>query len=259
MRVRKSVPEGYKTGIYSGGFSLWTEGESTDSCASRSDNDRPVSVMPAANSPGELLPFCGIHKVGGYDTQSEYQPSSIFPSSDSHHHPTTVFPPAKSDFNRAAINDMSSQPSSQASTASSSSTSSARAPTTFLSAAAPASTNRKRFFAPDDTADAAVDVPAVYGSDWLDGEVSPRSLAPAGWENARVMAVPRRSRSWRQRAGIAGLLLGGGERCGGDAAAVGQENIDVQMALGDFEDAEFLDFRIAGGRGADMEMGGVEE
>ncbi|PTB41584.1 uncharacterized protein TrAFT101_009807 [Trichoderma asperellum] len=64
MRVRKSVPEGYKTAGPSA-FKLWT------------DNTRPgeakaaqmVAAKPASR---ELLPFCGINKVGGLDTQPEF-------------------------------------------------------------------------------------------------------------------------------------------------------------------------------------------
>ncbi|KAK5991175.1 hypothetical protein PT974_09453 [Cladobotryum mycophilum] len=66
MRVRKSVPEGYKT-AGSSAFKLWT------------DNTAPLTmtnakVAPAARSVSrELLPFCGINKVGGMDTQPEFQ------------------------------------------------------------------------------------------------------------------------------------------------------------------------------------------
>ncbi|KAF4432668.1 ribonucleotide reductase inhibitor [Fusarium acutatum] len=65
MRVRKSVPEGYKTKGTSA-FKLWTD-------------NAPVNVSTAtAKAPGkgasrELLPFCGINKVGGLDTQPEFE------------------------------------------------------------------------------------------------------------------------------------------------------------------------------------------
>ncbi|KAI1054864.1 hypothetical protein LB506_006823 [Fusarium annulatum] len=65
MRVRKSVPEGYKTKGTSA-FKLWTD-------------NAPVHVSTAtAKAPGkgvsrELLPFCGINKVGGLDTQPEFE------------------------------------------------------------------------------------------------------------------------------------------------------------------------------------------
>lgn len=61
MRVRKSVPEGYKTKSPSA-FKLWT------------DNRTHVpksSPMTSRATSRELLPFCGINKVGGLDTQPE--------------------------------------------------------------------------------------------------------------------------------------------------------------------------------------------
>ncbi|RFU79805.1 ribonucleotide reductase inhibitor [Trichoderma arundinaceum] len=63
MRVRKSVPEGYKT-AGSSAFKLWT------------DNTKPgaakAPVVAAKPVSRELLPFCGINKVGGLDTQPEF-------------------------------------------------------------------------------------------------------------------------------------------------------------------------------------------
>lgn len=223
------MPEGYKTGSSCGTFSLWADA-GTD-LSSDSDN-KPVSAYPpppSAAASRELLPFCGIHKVGGLGTQPDYFPAGH----------TTAIPPS-TDFDIPAFDDVSSLASSQASAASSAS---APAP---MAAAGPATTNRKRFY-PAAEEDAA-DVPAVYGSDWMDGEVSPRSLAPAGWANGRAIAVPRRSRS--RRKGIA-AVLGGGEAA--ELAELGQENI---MAVDDFEDAAFLDFRAA--VGGDLEMSGLE-
>lgn len=79
MRVRKAIPEGYKTGGYCA-FSLWDENNNAktktvpvsaptkpayDAAAPRSSR----GAAAAANTPRELLPFCGIHKIGGMDTQ----------------------------------------------------------------------------------------------------------------------------------------------------------------------------------------------
>ncbi|KAH7316728.1 ribonucleotide reductase inhibitor-domain-containing protein [Stachybotrys elegans] len=61
MRVRKSVPEGYKTSSPTA-FKLWTD-------TSIPSNTKPVPMGP---TPRELLPFCGINKVGGLDTQPEF-------------------------------------------------------------------------------------------------------------------------------------------------------------------------------------------
>lgn len=69
--------------------------------------------------------------------------------------------------------------------------------------------------------------------DGFDGEVSPRSVAPAGWGagNGRVMATPRRT---RPRGGK--MTLG---------QALGQENVIVADGSdsGDFGEADFLDSR----------------
>jgi hypothetical protein len=89
--------------------------------------------------------------------------------------------------------------------------------------------------------------------DWLEGEVSPRSLAPAGWEkNSRVMAVPRGARKVARPA--AATADGEGARLLRD---LGQENmlVDVVAAAradNDFEEAEFLDL----GLGGEMEVEG---
>lgn len=57
MRVRKSVPEGYKTGSPHSAFRLWDE--------------RGGSVRPRRGGAGagELAPFCGVHRIGGYSVQ----------------------------------------------------------------------------------------------------------------------------------------------------------------------------------------------
>lgn len=66
MRVRKSVPEGYRTTSPSA-FKLWT-----DTTPPAAALDAPATKAAAAGTvPRELLPFCGINKVGGLGTQSE--------------------------------------------------------------------------------------------------------------------------------------------------------------------------------------------
>lgn len=57
MRVRKSVPEGYKTGSPHSAFRLWDE---------RGGSMRPRRGGAGA---GELVPFCGVHRIGGYAVQ----------------------------------------------------------------------------------------------------------------------------------------------------------------------------------------------
>ncbi|KAK3725472.1 hypothetical protein LTR37_000442 [Vermiconidia calcicola] len=63
MRVRKSVPEGYKTHK-----TLGTDGfpfPSTAPPRARTDSQRSYD----STSPRELTPFCGLHKTGGWAAQ----------------------------------------------------------------------------------------------------------------------------------------------------------------------------------------------
>ena len=215
MRVRKSVPEGYKTGTDFSGFSLWADSDVTN---------RPVPAVPAARleTRRELLPFCGINKVGGLASQ-----------------PAFDLPPLPDNvFTTPAMDDLPSLTSSQESVESNAPLPGPMA----MATSGPSATNRKRVFAEDDASDmpAVSDRLQVFRNDWLDGEVSPRSLAPVGWENARVMAMPRR-RSGRKNGGA---VAGAGAV---PLASLGQEN----MALDDFDDAEFLDYQVWGG---DMDM-----
>jgi hypothetical protein len=63
MRVRKSVPEGYKTGAYSA-FALYADPAPATPVESPSDS--PRRTRPRARV---LTPFCGILKVGGMAQQ----------------------------------------------------------------------------------------------------------------------------------------------------------------------------------------------
>lgn len=69
MRVRKSVPEGYKTGSYSA-FTLFSDevpAIKEQPKSTVSGNGTPVRTRPRAR---ELTPFCGILKVGGLAQQN---------------------------------------------------------------------------------------------------------------------------------------------------------------------------------------------
>ncbi|KAK1994560.1 ribonucleotide reductase inhibitor [Colletotrichum falcatum] len=76
MRIRKSVPEGYKTGTYSS-FKLWTETAGPCIPVVRATNTaRHRNPAAAAATQRELLPFCGINKVGGLASQPAYASES---------------------------------------------------------------------------------------------------------------------------------------------------------------------------------------
>ncbi|KAK4453335.1 putative ribonucleotide reductase [Podospora aff. communis PSN243] len=167
-----------------------------------SSGNLPVATNPNApfHSPRELAPFCGINKVGGLAVQPVPQePSSYF-----------------------AIT------SSQESTSSNTSATEAMA----TSAVA---TRKRVFVEEEDGVETAVQQP---WQEWRDGEISPRSFAPAGWGNARVMATPKtRNRKSGAAAGHASSL---GE--------LGQEN----MVVDDFDEAPFLSY--GEGQVGDTEM-----
>lgn len=238
MRVRKAVPEGYKTGNVYSAFQLWAE----DNNHSRSSTQSvPATAAAQQNSAftwvmRELEPFCGLNKVGGL----AYQPSHA---------------PANDDEDPDDLASMPGLTSSQESAVSVASSSSIAPAARLNIRTATTTPSRKRFFASAEEEDErdGDGAPHQHGGPfrlltahghghnghdaWLDGEVSPRSLAPAGWENARVLAVPRT----RQRKSAAAA-----------AELVGQENVMiVQCEDGDdFEEASFLDYRLRG----DMEV-----
>lgn len=73
MRVRKSVPEGYKT-TGTSAFKLWTDNSPVPTSTPRRAANKATSR--------ELLPFCGINKVGGLDTQPEFEQEDDVPDVD---------------------------------------------------------------------------------------------------------------------------------------------------------------------------------
>ncbi|MCJ1468797.1 hypothetical protein MMC07_007427 [Pseudocyphellaria aurata] len=70
MRVRKSVPEGYKTCAKSLAC-LSTDAESHHTRAAIEGPGRPVSFQSSQRSarPSELMPYCGLLHVGGHEDQ----------------------------------------------------------------------------------------------------------------------------------------------------------------------------------------------
>lgn len=188
MRIRKSVPEGYKVSGPSA-FKLWTD---NTPLPTPSRPAPPPSATYRAAAPRELLPFCGINNIGGLGTQSEVR---------------------EEDDDIPALDDIPGLTLSQESTDSVDSN----------------ANTRKRFFIDD--GDDTVD--PVEGCAGGDEDVSPRTLVPTGFGNARVMAIPR-SRA-AKRAGISSMK-----------EPMDQENMDVD---GDFGEAEFLVY----GEGREMD------
>lgn len=152
MRVRKSVPEGYKTSSHSA-FKLWSE-----AMAVKPSSRTSASARAAASR--ELLPFCGINKVGGLDCQ-------VIHNDDQHSLEEEGV--QEDEIELPGLDDVPGLTMSQESTDSITSTRSVR----------------KRFFGDDEaeTVQQWMDAPDLIGS---------RSLTPAGWgSNARPIAVPR--------------------------------------------------------------------
>ncbi|KAJ4298736.1 hypothetical protein N0V88_003768 [Collariella sp. IMI 366227] len=227
MRVRKAVPEGYKTDSKFGAFTLWAEDSTTTTGISAST----ASSGTYSSTMRELEPFCGINKVGGLAFQPSH--NAIDDAID-----YTTMP------------SLTNSQDSVFSTSFSSSTFvpaiSANIPTNTTTPAGTFTTTlptRKRSFLPeeDEVVRDNLSTSLPYRGSvrlsteqqregWLDGEVSPRTLAlPAEmWENSRVLAVPRRARQHR--------------KTGGDE---GEENVMIAV-LGqdgnDFEEASFLDY-----------------
>ncbi|KAH8907974.1 hypothetical protein BR93DRAFT_927002, partial [Coniochaeta sp. PMI_546] len=231
MRVRKSVPEGYKTGHKYGTFSLWAD-SSAPSNQSSSDSFH-LSSSPATDSPAasrrELLPFCGINKVGGLAVQPDTPPiPTAFFTPLALDRPATSVPPVPE------LDDLPGLTSSQDSI-----TSAASDPSSFPPQPPSLGRNhRKRTYAEDA---ATLPVPDTHDPiiwrqrrEFLDGEVSPHSLRPAGWErNARVMAVPRSVRKAAAARDVGAVQL---RDLGQENRAAGAGDAD------DFEEAEFLDY-----------------
>ncbi|KAI0827232.1 ribonucleotide reductase inhibitor-domain-containing protein [Hypoxylon sp. FL0890] len=251
MRVRKSVPEGYKTGSYSA-FALWDESNNSNSNpATNTTMGEGRSRANAISTPRELLPFCGIHKVGGLDTQPEKAPlePSLY-TSTSAYTTSTAYQPLLSvnglPLDDDNMDDVPGLTSSQESVES-----------TDSNLSVPPTKTRKRSYTEDEEETAQVpgqlnlNVNFNVWRDNFDGEVSPRSQAPAGWapSNGRIMAVPRKARRLGSKLG---------------AQALDQENVMVVEGPdgADFEEADFL-VRTAdlgygdGSRGWEVEMSDV--
>ncbi|RDL36155.1 uncharacterized protein BP5553_06767 [Venustampulla echinocandica] len=206
MRVRKSVPEGYKTGTQYSGFGLF----STSTAPPSQPQPQPQRASPAPKKEAggrprarELTPFCGILKVGGLSMQQwGIYDSSGVGGGDSYDE--------EDDEEEEEDDDMPGL-SSQGSTISASSVDSIR-----FGVPGAGNANKRRFF--DDE----------------DGGNTEQSIAwagNAGLVGERVMAVPR-----RKRTGSLGLRRAVGQENGnGEVDFEDAEFLDYGLAVGGVE------------------------
>ncbi|PHH61203.1 hypothetical protein CDD81_684 [Ophiocordyceps australis] len=187
MRVRKSVPEGYRN-VDTGVFKLWTE----------SNSPGQAQTHRATQPVHELLPFCGLNKVGGLHVQ----PQADFDGEDDDIPSMNAIPGLT--LSQESVQSTDSEPQQ------------------------PKPQSRKRLFTPND--DSAALVPTLWVPKAFDGEISPHTLAPGSWPNARVIATPH---SHLQKSTA--------------LADMGQENMLIDH---DFDEADFLVY----GNGRDVEM-----
>lgn len=268
MRVRKAIPEGYKTGSAYSAFTLWAEDNAPKTTADGhhqpSSAPAPSSSVPYNSSMRELEPFCGLNRVGGLAFQPAYNSGDDNPGLTSSQDTIS----SSSSFSPTPFTAFANPNTLNIATA--------------FSSSAPQPATRKRVFTTDEeeavhnrlTTTLPYRGPTRLSSDnpvaaWLEEEVSPRSLVPpAGmWENARVLAVPRRSKH-QQQVNANGLSPSGGmiemdsKLFGGfgvssssegeddddddeEMGGAGQENVMVVVKGkdgNDFEEANFLDY-----------------
>ncbi|CAN8100760.1 unnamed protein product [Discula destructiva] len=230
MRVRKSVPEGYKTGSYCA-LGLFNHDNHHNAPATTPVPARAAHVAPRSGM-RELLPFCAINNIGGLAPTLQ-QPSSTAASSFFVLHHDAAVP---------NLDDIPSLSSSQSSLATNSSTNTAPSTPGLLS-------TRKRSYSDDVDGDDDNNMPAVSAclqvpsGEWMDGQVSPRSLVPVGsqWRNTRVMAVPkkrvRKTDCWAETMGqenVPEMMVLDGD--GNEKEKGSKEDVD------DFPEADFLDY-----------------
>lgn len=273
MRVRKSVPEGYKTGkeeMMEGSpvvaprrvvVSTPTPTPVAAAAPPSSFNNFGSRQLPVQR---ELTPFCGLHKIGGLGVQSvgddDGRPmfaASLFDGSSELDESSE--PPSLT----SSQETVSSTSSSYYTPASSQSRFASYASSRFNSFNAPAVSTRKRFFGQEEDAktDAGSNaffqvhedharLPTSSSSSsinrWLtDGNAGAGRSAMAPPQGRRVIALPRRRGK-------------NDEKTEGQQTVrfIDQENIGI---AGDFDEVDFLDeSMLAEGSGEhDMEMGGM--
>lgn len=241
MRVRKSVPEGYKTGSPYSGFSLFDENLDKLPAKITTTTTTRAFVAPGQR---ELTPFCGLNKIGGLAVQPFA--FSAVPGPDD--------VPSLSSSQDSIASNMTTPTSDGAPL----SINTNLTPNTHAHAHAAGGATRKRIYSDSDDSDtpSVSECLQVPNGDWMDGQVSPRSLVPVGWENTRVMAVPRRTRRRTPTHGhghtpsstLGAAMVPTVMVTGVDAhKALGQLGQENTMVDDDFPEAEFLDYELLDG------------
>lgn len=206
MRVRKSVPEGYKTGNYSA-FALWDENFNNITTITTEEATLGQCQRSKPSSSGrELLPFCGIHKVGGLDTQPEEEEEDY--DDDLHPIPSldkslSITPPDQLSY--PCDEDMSGLVQNH---------------TKSRESSTPTPRTKKRFFVEDEESEPQLN------NIWRQLAINPRSLAPTDNNSGRAIAVPRKGR---------------GKSTGVTVTTTRRETNNNMVGDHDFEEAEFLD------------------
>ncbi|KFY28884.1 hypothetical protein V493_02702 [Pseudogymnoascus sp. VKM F-4281 (FW-2241)] len=199
MRVRKSVPEGYKTGTYSS-FALFSDQAPPSKPQQQQQQQRRVKHAPGSAA-RELAPFCGIMKVGGLAVQAPQGRDEEYLGDEDE-------VPDEDD-----VPGMSSQGST-------------------LSAYSTTVTHKRRLSASSSASD---DDEGAAQYSWADMEISPKTQAPQpgqAWGGAgnRAMALPRRMK----KAG-AGGAMGGQENGGGAGVDFEEAGFLDYAALGEVD------------------------
>ncbi|KAE9372557.1 hypothetical protein N431DRAFT_439646 [Stipitochalara longipes BDJ] len=206
MRVRKSVPEGYKTGSLYSGFSLFSDSTHQSASTQAAAQEKPKPKTRPRAGARELTPFCGLLKVGG---MAQQQWGIYSPNHNSDGNGSVAWDPYAAEEAFADGEDgMEDEVPPWSSQGSVSTVSSAEGgmPVT------PGGGNKRRYF--EDEGEEGMVFGAGLGNERALGE--------------RVLAVPRRKK-W----------VGSARFSGG-----GQENVGIVGEDVDFEEAGFLDYGL---------------
>jgi hypothetical protein len=225
MRVRKSVPEGYKTGSPYSGFSLFADNNPVTASstnqnqivASGQEKSKP-KTRPRAGA-RELTPFCGLLKVGGLAQQ---QWGVYAPNYDGSMIRDREAYAAEAEEGFADGEDGEMEDEGSGMELPWSSQESGSTVSSYGEVVTPGGTNKRRYFEEIEDENTGIVFSGAMGMGNALGE--------------RVLAVPRRKK-W-----VGSAKFNGG----------GQENVGIVGEDVDFDEAEFLDYGLI----KEVEMGG---